>query len=58
MSQPHAPPNPPMPILVPPWFVGAMIGMTIMTMATSAMSVGAGLALTGAVRKPRGSEAA
>ena len=58
MSQPHDPANRPMPVLVPPWFVGAVIGMTIMSVATSAMSVGAGLALTGAVRKPGGSEAA
>jgi hypothetical protein len=35
-----------------PWLVGAMIGMTILTMATSAMTVGAGLAI-GSTIKPK-----
>jgi hypothetical protein len=39
---PGMPPAPP----VPPWIVGAVIGVTILTMATTAMSLGAGLALS------------
>jgi hypothetical protein len=39
-------PNAPLPASGPPWLVGAMIGMTIMTMAGTAMTLGAGMALT------------
>jgi hypothetical protein len=31
---------------VPSWFMGVVIGMTIMTMAGTAMTLGAGLALS------------
>ena len=34
-----------MPLPAPPWLVGMAIGMTIMTIAAAAMSVGAGLAV-------------
>jgi len=34
----------PGPVPAPPWLVGAMIGMTILTMATGAMAAGAGMA--------------
>lgn len=37
----------------PPWLAGALIGMTILTMAGSAITVGAGLALAGASVKPK-----
>jgi hypothetical protein len=35
-----------MPVPAAPWLMGAVIGMTIMTMASTAMTMGAGLALT------------
>jgi hypothetical protein len=41
----QAPGTPPL-LPAPPWLVGAMIGVTIMTMAGTAMSLGAGLALS------------
>ena len=44
---PGTPPSTP----TPSWLVGAMIGMTILTMAGSAMSLGVGLALTRTGRK-------
>ena len=40
----------PGPVPAPPWLVGAMIGMTIMTMATGAIAAGAGMALSGAAK--------
>jgi hypothetical protein len=46
MVRPKQPPGPPPAPPTPPWLLGAMIGMTIMSMAGTAMSLGVGLALT------------
>jgi hypothetical protein len=40
------------PVSAPPWLVGMAIGMTIMTMAAAAMSIGAGLAVTQTATQP------
>jgi hypothetical protein len=50
---PRQPSCPPFPILGSPWLAGALIGMTIMTMVGSAISMGAGLALAGATVKQK-----
>jgi hypothetical protein len=44
-----SPPPPPM----PSWIMGALIGMTIMTIATGAIGVGAGIALTTKALDPK-----
>lgn len=40
----------PTPLPAPPWLAGMAIGLTILGMASSAMALGAGLALTQATR--------
>jgi hypothetical protein len=37
----------------PSWLAGIMIGMTISTLATGAMLLGAGLAVSQAITKPK-----
>lgn len=44
-----SPPTPPM----PPWLAGAAIGLAIMGMASSAMALGAGLALSQLGNRPK-----
>jgi hypothetical protein len=37
----------------PSWFAGIMIGLTISTLATQAMLLGAGLAVTQTITRPK-----
>lgn len=37
----------------PPWMMGILIGMTISTLATGAMLLGAGMAIGQSVAKPK-----
>lgn len=53
MIRSRNPSDSPFPVAGPPWLIGVAIGMAIMTMATTAISVGVGMAMTGAAVKPK-----